>query len=71
VSGLVVLSYLLRRRRDRPRRVALDTGWEVPDWEAASEGPSGGVQASTGQDSRPELLSAEEGIAVDRKAPER
>jgi peptidase MA superfamily protein len=71
VSGFVVLGYLLRRRRDRPRRVALDAGWEVPDWEAASEGPSGDVQASTGQDSRPELLSAEEGIAVDRKAPER
>jgi hypothetical protein len=71
VSGFVVLGYLLRRRRDRPRRVALDTGWEVPDWEAGGDVPPDGAQASTGQDIRPDPLSAEEGTAVDRDGPDR
>ncbi|MCL4866493.1 MAG: hypothetical protein KJZ47_11410, partial [Gemmatimonadales bacterium] len=31
VAGmLLVLGVILRRRRDRPRRMALDIGWELP-----------------------------------------
>ena len=29
VGGLVVAAWLVRRRRDRPRRAALDIGWEI------------------------------------------
>lgn len=30
VGVLVAVAWVLRRRRDRPRRIALDTGWVVP-----------------------------------------
>jgi hypothetical protein len=71
VSGFVVLGFLLRRRRDRPRRVALDTGWEVPDWETADLEPADGNQASPGQDTGAEPLSADGSPAVDRDGPDR
>lgn len=71
VSGFVVLAYLLRRHRDRPRRVALDTGWEVPGWEGEEEVPSDGPDASTGQDIKAEQLSVEGSPAVDRERPDR
>lgn len=29
-GGLLIVGILLRRRRDRPRRAALDVGWELP-----------------------------------------
>jgi hypothetical protein len=70
VSGFVVLAYLLRRHRDEPRRVALDTDWEVPDWEVGEDVPTEGFGASTGQDTTPEPLSAEGSRAVDREGPE-
>lgn len=35
---LLVLAVILRRRRDRPRRAALDQGWVVPD-PGGDEGP--------------------------------
>lgn len=71
VSGFVVLGFLLRRRRDRPRRVALDTGWEVPDWETAEHEPADGFQASPRQDTGAEPLSADGSPAVDRDGPDR
>jgi hypothetical protein len=37
VSALVILGYLLRRRRDRPRRAQLDVGWVVPLDESTAE----------------------------------
>ena len=35
VGVLVFVAWVLRRRRDRPRRIALDTGWELPPEEGA------------------------------------
>ena len=44
VAVAVVLAWGLRRRRERPRRAALDVGWELPPPETVSgdtEGQSG------------------------------
>jgi hypothetical protein len=34
----VVLIAVLRRRRDRPRREALNQGWEIPEEETENDG---------------------------------
>ena len=41
LAGAVVLASVLRRRRDRPRRAALDQGWDVSD---GDEDPLGADQ---------------------------
>lgn len=51
-AGAVALAWGLRRRRERPRRAALDTGWEVPsegDDASPGEGESGGPIDPTGK----------------------
>ena len=40
LAGIVLLAHWHRRRRDRPRRAALDHGWDVGDWHGG-EAPSG------------------------------
>jgi len=37
IAGAVVLAAWLRRRSDRPRRIALDEGWVIPPDDAAPE----------------------------------
>lgn len=39
LGGLVLAAHLLRRRRDRPRRLALDEGWVIPDEAEFSQEP--------------------------------
>jgi hypothetical protein len=51
-AGAVVLAWGMRRRRERPRRAALDAGWEVPpegDGTSPAEGPPGGPIDPTGK----------------------
>lgn len=51
-AGAVALAWGLRRRRERPRRAALDTGWEVPvegDDASPGEGENGGPIDPTGK----------------------
>lgn len=39
LGGLVLVVHFVRRRRDRPRRLALDEGWVIPDEAEASQEP--------------------------------
>jgi len=52
VAGLVAVVYLVRRRRDRPRRAALDVGWPLPDvaeqGTELAEGQGGGPDPDSG-----------------------
>ena|GEM_PF-528362 len=51
-AGAVALAWGLRRKRERPRRAALDTGWEVPpegEETSPAEGAEGGPIDPTGK----------------------
>ena len=39
VAGLVIVAHTVRKRRDLPRRMALDLGWEVLPEEPPEDGP--------------------------------
>ncbi len=62
---LVAVAYEARRRRDVPRRLALDVGWEVPPEELSGDGVPGEA-AADGQGSG---VTSEEGTELDHRGP--
>ncbi|MBW8772300.1 MAG: hypothetical protein JF590_03260 [Gemmatimonadetes bacterium] len=54
VGVAVVVAWWLRRRRDRPRRIALDTGWELP--------PEEGGVPERGEGSPPPIDQGPQGV---------
>ncbi len=41
LAGVVLVAHLNRRRRDRPRRAALDHGWDISEWQRGTDSPGG------------------------------
>lgn len=39
LAGIVLVAHWHRRRRDRPRRAALDHGWDVGEWQSGAPAP--------------------------------
>ena len=62
---LVGVAYEARRRRDVPRRAALDIGWVVPPEESLPEAAS----AEMTGDARGADVTSEEGTELDRRGP--
>lgn len=52
LAGIVLVGYWHRRRRDRPRRAALDQGWDIGEWRLGAD-TAGGEGTDVPQEGQP------------------